>query len=116
MKRPLKSIAFPESYQYKEDVAPGERVLVYELLIGGGYTGFIDKMGINWYADTFYDFIIDGRRQEKIERSIEMTQPDEYDPPFVAKKSIRFWFNNNSANTISPGVLCSGQLVRPAKN
>lgn len=100
-------------YQTKE-VAPGESAVVWYYRVGGGYKAFVRKIACNWYPDTYYEFSIDGDLIEKVERTIEMTEPDEYDPPFVAEKRIIWKFFNNSSNAITTGVLCSGDLARPA--
>lgn len=76
------------------------------------YTGFIRKVGINWYTDCYYEWNVDGRLVEKILRSIEMKEPDEYEPPIIAEKKIQFVFFNNGDEAITAGVLCSGELVR----
>lgn len=109
----LESIGFTDPYKYTNPVAVGESKLVWRLRTGL-YTGFITKMAVNWYPGTWYDFKVDGRRYEKIERSITMVEPDEYDPPIIAAKKIEFYFHNveSPAGEVRPAVLCDGTLVR----
>ena len=108
----LQSIPFPTPYQYKAAVAPGERVLIWELLLSAGYVGFIGKVAWDWYEKSFYEWKIDGHLYEKLQRTSEVQTPDEYSPPIIAQKSIRFYFTNNDTKTLAPGVLCDGQMVR----
>lgn len=102
----------PEAYRTLT-VAPGSNGIVWEERFTPGFPGFIDKIGIDWYRDTWYDFIIDGRSVEKIVRTIEVTTPDEYNPPFVSTKRVRFVFHNESSDSLDAGVLCSGYRARP---
>ena len=109
----LKRMPFPNPYQYLE-VQPGERKLVYEQLMNGGYTGFVRTISQDYYADTFYEWIIDGKASRKIEYTFSITEPRELKPPRIAKKHIRWYFTNNGLVAVVAGVLCDGELVRPA--
>lgn len=113
MSIPLKRMPFPAPYQYLE-VQPGERKLVYEQRMNGGYTGFIRNIAMDYYADTFYEWIIDGKAAQKIEYTHNITGPRRITPPRIAKKHIRWYFTNNGDVAVVAGVLCDGELIRPA--
>lgn len=111
----LERIVFPDPYQYKT-VEIGEKVIVWDMPVSGGYVAFIDKVSVDWYVDTFTEFIIDGILKEKIQRTIldvDSVRLEPYDPPLIAEKRVRFIVTNNSDADIVPGILCDGYLCKP---
>jgi hypothetical protein len=114
----LEREAFPEPYRYvKEGVDPGENAVVFYLTIPRGSVGFISKVAIDVYSDTYVEFRIDGRLVENTRRTVlevESFTPETYDPPLVVEKWVKFTFFNNSTATVYPGVLCNGEIVKRA--
>lgn len=106
------SIKFPQPYQ-KKTVNAGETKVIYELPITGGYVGFIDKLAIDWYAHTYINFRVDGTTIEKIERRISFASFEVFDPPIIARKSIKFIVVNEDTEEHIMAVLCDGLLSKP---
>lgn len=104
--------AFPEPYQYKTDVAPGESVTIYLLKMFSTYAGFIENIACSWWENTYYEFRIDGRLEEKIERSIPFATPYKYDTPLIVEKKVEWIFVNNGTVPRDPDVLCQGTIAR----
>ena len=108
--------AFDRPYRY-ETVEPGEHKVLWELVVPRDHAAFIRKVGVDWYNDTHWEWRMDGVLKERIQRTIEDVssfKPDEYDPPLIAEKWIRFTFWNNSGAALTPGCLVEGELVKKA--
>lgn len=111
----LQSVAFSEPYRYVS-VPPGEHAVVWYLSIPRGCAAFIRKVAVDTYSDTYTNWEVDGRLVEKIMRTVLWTTsfvPEEFNPPYIARRWIKFTFFNNSELTLTPGVLCNGELVTP---
>lgn len=108
---PLESRGFPKPYDYA-DVPAGQKAVVWRMGGWGDYVAFINKISVDWFAGTHWEWTVDGKLVDRIERTISISEPDEYDPHIVAKRWVRWTFFNESSEARKVGVLCDGVLVR----
>ena len=73
---------------------------------------FINKISVDWFAACYWEWKVDGRLVDRIERTISISEPDEYNPPIVAKHWIKWTYFNESDTDRRVGVLCDGVLSR----
>ena len=106
---PVVCYKFPTPYQYAE-VPAGEKKIVWELKVTGGYTGFINKVSCDWYKSCFWEWSVDGVLIEKVEREVSVTEPDEFSPPIIARKWIRWIYYNKDTVDHVVGVMLDGEL------
>lgn len=107
----------PDMIIQTKTVKAGDHGVVYNYDIPRGFIGFITSYACYWYANTYVDFEIDGRRKEKVERIIgaldstsPLSCPVQLKKPYIAYKNIRWTAYNNSDADKDFEVLCDGEL------
>ena len=120
------SITFAEFYaphQQQIQVGAGTSKVIYEFdlrSLCSDYIGFIERLAVAWYPDTYIDWEIDGELVEQIKRSIGWTgDPDEpfmnpelFNPPYFVREKIKFTAYNNDTKARYFEVFCDGILRR----
>ncbi len=82
--------------------------------------GFIRYVACNWFANTYYEWRIDGMLKEKVERTIgdptePFAQPLRLIKPIVFEHEIEWIAYNGDALAHDFGALCDGELYTPEK-
>jgi hypothetical protein len=108
----LEMCKFPQAYQYAT-IEAGKSGVVWYMPVTGGYVAFISQVYIKWYPNCWLEFLVDGVPAEpKIEHDIgSLTEPKTYDPPLVARKSIKVIAHNNDTTAHTFEALIDGVLA-----
>ena len=112
----LEYLNFPQPYATKT-LAAGASGTVFEMIISGGYTGFIEDVWILWYTNTYLEWIVDGvpaTGESRIEHDIgSLDSPKKYNPPIVARNFIKVIAHNNASSSKTFEILIDGVLSKP---
>lgn len=109
---PLKQISFPDPYQYKT-VPAHSHATVWRHRVSGGYVAFVNRVGADWYAGSYYIWKMDGHTQDRIERTIQITEPQPWKPAVVAEREIIFEGYNDTDADLVMAIFCDGTLAKP---
>lgn len=109
--------SFPNPFQEKT-IAANSKAVVWEMNRING-TAFIKKVGITLpNSNCKFQFLVDGQSVEEgdITHQIgQINQPENYDPPLVARKKIQFIGINDGATEEKFEVVCHGFIIRDEK-
>ena len=109
---------FPRPHQYRT-LSAGETATIYNLNIPKSCTGFIERVGSNWYEDCYFYWYIDGQDVEgRIERQMgSVSSPIEYNPPIApVVRNIQFTAYNGTDTSLIFEILCDGLILwRPSQ-
>ena len=112
----LEYLNFPQPYATKT-LAAGSSATIFEMIISGGYTGFIEDVWILWRSDTWLEWIVDGvpaTGESRIEHDIgSLDSPKKYNPPIIARNFIRVIAHNDASASKTFEVLIDGVLSKP---
>lgn len=101
-------------HQYMEIAAnSSDTVFLYE--IPTQYVGFLSDLGVLWpeNSDCYFAWIIDGVELELVDRAVaKISEPKEFDPPYLVKDHIKFIGYNQSSSPQVFGVLADGLLYK----
>lgn len=101
---------YAKVFQFR-DISVGGSGVVWEFKVPKKYVLFVDRIGNNWFPNTYYNLKIDNEIH-KIEYTIgNIEKPRVYDPPLVVKDFIIVEAYNNSSLTHTFAFLIDGFLV-----
>lgn len=101
-------------HQYME-IAAGASDTVFLYQIPAEYYGFLSDLGVLWpeNANCYFAWLIDGEELELVDRAIaKISDPKEFDPPYLVKDCIKFTGYNQSSSPQVFGVLADGLLYK----
>ena len=124
----LEYLQFPEHYAYAL-VESGETKVIFDMQVSGGYVAFIERIACDWEPGSkppstaaVLELIIDGVTR-RFDYEVQINKPYVYDPPLVARHSIKWRVTNNDVPHVEDGVqktggayfgvLTDGLLCRP---
>lgn len=129
MTPPLEFIQFPEHYAYAL-VESKETKEVFYLPVTAGFVAFIERIACDYIegsnppaTSSVAELIIDGFPR-KYNYEIQINKPYVFDPPIVARNSIRWVITNNDVPYTADdgtaktgahyyGILVDGLMARP---
>jgi|GEM_PF-2748669 len=101
---------YTKPFQYK-DISAGNSGVVWSFNVPKRFVLFIERMGNNWFPNTYYNLTMDGEIH-KVEYTIaNIENPRVYSPPLVIKNYIIVEAYNNSSKDHTFAFLIDGFLV-----
>ena len=102
---------FINPHQIKR-IEPGKSDIIYEFKIPKGYVAFIQQVGNTWFLNTHLIWAVDWHILTLERQIAPLNSPKEFNPPILAKDTIRWIGFNNDTIPHFFEVLCDGVLLK----